>query len=58
MRGSRNERQSRCGAVAVWGSCGVGESRCGAVAVWGSCIVAEMHYVGVMVVTKPDFTAF
>ena len=63
-----------CGAIAVWGSCGVGQSRCGtvamrgsrnegqlqcgAVAVWGSVIVAEIHYVGVMVVTKPEFIVF
>ena len=48
----------RCGAFAVWGIRGVGLSRCGAVAAWGSCIVAEMHYLGVIVVTKPEFIAF
>ena len=26
----------RCGGVAVWGSCGMGELRYGGVAVWGS----------------------
>ena len=42
----------------MWGSRGVGESRCGAVVVWGGCIVVGMHYVGVKVVTKPEFIAF
>ena len=56
--GSCGVGQLRCGEVAVWGSCGVGQLQCWAVAVWGSCIVAEMHYVGVMVVTKPEFIAF
>ena len=45
-------------SVAVWGSGSVGQLRFGAVAIWGSHIVAEMHYVGVMVVTKPEFIAF
>ena len=45
------------------GSCSVGQLhvgqlQCVAVAVWDSGIVAEMHYVGVMVVTKPEFIVF
>ena len=48
----------RCGGVAVWGSCGVGESQCEGVAMWGSRGVGELHYVGVAVVTKPEFIAF
>ena len=46
------------GVVAVYGSCGVGELQCSGVAVWGSVIVGETHYVGVTVVTKPEFLAF
>ena len=34
----------RCGGVAVWRSCGVGESWCGQVAVGGSCDVGESQY--------------
>ena len=46
----------RCGGVMVWGSCGVEESRCGGVAVCSICNdVGETHYVGVTVVTKPEF---
>ena len=50
---SHDVRPLRCGGVAVWGSCSVMELQCGGVAVWG-----ELHYVGVAVVTKPEFTAF
>ena len=32
----------QCGAVAVWGDCGVGELQREGVAVWGRCSVEEM----------------
>ena len=46
--------ESRCGEVAVWGSCGVGELWCGefvvgGVALWRSCSVEELQCMGVAV---------
>ena len=36
----------------------MGELRCEGVAMWGSWGVGELHYVGVAVVTKPEFIEF
>ena len=44
----------RCGGVAAWRSCGVGEARFGEVAVWGSCGVGRLQCVGVTVYGGPN----
>ena len=36
----------------------MGEPRCGELQMQGSPDVEELHYVGVAVVTKPEFIAF
>ena len=45
----------RCGGVAVCEISDVGELQCRVVAIQGSGFVGTMHYVGVTVVTKPEF---
>ena len=45
----------RCGGVAVCEISNVGELQCRVVAIQGSGFVGTMHYVGVTVVTKPEF---
>ena len=51
----------------MWGSCDVGESQCVEVAVWesrcgdhsvGVWYCGKMDFMGVMVVSKPNFIAF
>ena len=46
--------ESRCGGVAVWGSCSVGELRCGVVEVCRSCGVGELRYVGIAAYEGPS----